>query len=301
MPYRIENYIEDLNIPLVDQLTEYYSYCQFTCNFTKATMEGKITSLNHFAKYTHLNRLEDLTNNIVFEWMAMQTKCSNKPRTINNRLKHLFAMINYFHDEYDMEIPGFQQRKIKKQHEESPNRRAFTRDIVYEALHYADRRTWLQIKICFDCGLRINELRQMSLRDLDGSRLLVHGKGRKNRFVVLSDEVMVRLQDYIKVNHITQDLWPSINGRTAPASTTSIREAMKKAFAAAGVPDFCPHELRHSYATDLKRLGAPTRSIQAGLGHSSERITEVYLHDLDSGTIEELYKLKYSAPAPELR
>lgn len=301
MPYRIENYINDMDRPLVQQLVEYYTYCQFTCNFTKDTMVGKISSLNHFAKYTKLNQLEDLTNNTVFEWMAMQTKTGNMPRTVNNRLKHLFAMVHYFQDEQNMDLPNFQPHKIKKQCEESANRKAYDRETVYEALHYADRRTWLMIKICFDCGLRVNELRQIQIKDLNGPRLLVHGKGRKNRFVILSSEVMVRLQDYIKANDIKDWMWPSGNGRKAPVCGTTIRNSMKKAFALAGIENFCPHELRHSYATDLKKLGAATRSIQAGLGHSSEKITEIYLHDLDSSTLDDLYRLKYSAPAPELR
>lgn len=301
MPYRIENYTDNINTKFCQQLIDYYDYCKYIRNFTEQTMTGKITALNHFLRYAQPESLDVLTNELILRWVTAQSKSGNKSRTINNRLKHLRAMIKYYQDERDLIITGLNLARIKKQVEETPNRHAYSRETIYEALHYADRQVWLMIKICFDCGLRINELRQMRLEDLDGYRLLVHGKGRKNRFVLLSDEVLVRFDDYIKKYKITDFVWPSTKYKGMPLSNEYIRRKMKEVFAAAGIPNFCPHELRHSYATDLKHLGASTRSIQFGLGHTSEKITEMYLHDLDASAIEELYKLKYSAPEPILR
>lgn len=301
MPYRIENYTDNINTKFCQQLIEYYEHCKYIRHFTDDTMKGKISSLNHFVKYMQPKALEELTNDMITRWITVQAKAGNGPRTVNNRLKHLRAMIKYFEEEKDLTIPGVKLCRIKKQKEQTPNRQAYKREEIYEALHYADRQMWLMIKICFDCGLRINELRQMRLEDMDGRQLLVRGKGRKNRFVLLSEEVLIRMQDYIKKYQITDWIWPSPRLAGRPANVEYIRRKMKEVFAAADIPNFCPHELRHSYATDLKHLGASTRSIQAGLGHTSERITEMYLHDLDASAIEELYKLKYSAPAPELR
>lgn len=300
MPYRIENYTNP-NREICKQLVEYYEYCKFACNFTADTMRGKISSLNHFLRFCQIERIEEISNSMIYEWMSVQTAAGNGPRTVNNRLKHLRAWLNYCTDVCDMEIPNYSPKKIKKQPEEDPNRRAFSREIIYEALRYADRETWLMIKICFDCGLRINELRHIRLCDIQGDKLSVLGKGRKRRFAILSPEVVVRLDDWIKRSHITDYLWPSKLYQDRPKADATIRMMMKAAFSAAGVYNFCPHELRHSYATDLKRLGASTRSIQHGLGHTNEKITEMYLHDLTADSLEELYTLKYSAAAPEMR
>lgn len=300
MPYRIENYTNP-DREICKQLLEYYEYCQFTCHFTADTMRGKISSLNHFVRFCKIGRIQEITNSLIYDWMRLQTESGNGPRTVNNRLKHLRAWMNYCIDVCDMEIPGYASKKIKKQPEEDPNRRAFTRDVIYEALCYADRETWLMIKICFDCGLRINELRNIRLNDIQGEQLSVLGKGRKRRFAILSPEVIVRLNDWVRRNHITDYLWPSKTQPSKPKSTVTIRTMMRAAFSAAGVYNFCPHELRHSYATDLKKLGASTRSIQHGLGHTNEKITEMYLHDLTADSLEELYHLKYSAAAPEIR
>lgn len=304
MPYRIENYIKDLNKPICKQLIHYYDYCVFERNFTQQTMIGKTSSINHFVRFSNIDRLEEISNELVSEYIKTQTIQEIKPRTINNRVKHLLAMIRYYQDEEDMVFPLLQERKIHKQHEAPANKRAFSRETIYKALRYADREQWLMIKICFDCGLRISELRKMRLRDINGDSLLVHGKGRKDRPAILSEEVVIRLKDWIEREGIVDYVWPSKakTHRGQPKSDATVRRMIRAPFTAAGVPQVCPHELRVSYATDLTFLGAETRSIQQGLGHASERTTEIYLKDtLTQKRLKPLYNLKYSASAPELR
>ncbi len=300
MPYRIEKYIKNNDLPICSQLIRYFDYCQFDCNFTKDTMRGKTLSINHFVKWSEIEDINNLTTRMVLDYITNQVKDGLMPRTINNRTKHLKAMVNYFRDYEDMDIPNFQERKIKRQHEETPYKRAFSREAVCKALHFADREPWLMIKLCFDCGLRIQELQKLRLRDIHGDKVSILGKGRKRRQINLSHEVIVRLNDFIKRENVTDYVWKSKTKPNVPKTTETIRNMMRAPFQSAGVANFCPHELRYSFATDLKRLGASTRSIQQGLGHSSEKITEHYLKDLDDETLNELYKLKYSADEPEL-
>lgn len=304
MPYRLEKYNINPNSPIYHQAIHYYDHCAKECNFTEQTMTGKISSINHFLRDSRLDDIANLDNSIILDYVKRQADAGLMPRTINNRTKHVLAMARYYRDIEDIDIPNLKDKKIKKQIEAPSNKRAFPRDIVYEALKYADREAWLLIKIGFDCGLRINEIRQMRLKDLTGNELTVQGKGRKQRFVILSDEVMVRLKDWIKREKIDDYIWRSNYGRHIgrPKSTNTLRQIIRKPFEASGVYKMCPHELRHSYASDLLDLGAPTRSIQHGLGHSSEKITEIYLHELKPGKeAQQMYTLKYSAPAPELR
>lgn len=301
MPYRLDRYNIDQHTVAYQQIVEYYDYCVYERNFTDASMRGKISSINHFLAHTKISDVREITNEMMAAYIRTQTEQGLMPRTINNRTKHVKAMVNYFKDIKDYEFPNLKMRRIVKQHEEPADKRAFSRDIIYEVLRYADREAWLMIKICFDCGLRISELRKMRLKDINGNKLLIHGKGRKNRLAILSNEVQVRLEDWIKREGITNWVWPSLECPGYPLADCTVRKMIKRPFAAAGIPDAKPHELRCSYATDLKKLGAATRYIQQGLGHTSEKITEIYLKDLDSSTLDELYRIKYSAAAPELR
>lgn len=288
------------NTELVQQIYNYVEYCQYTLNYTKTTIEDKRKCLLNFAKWTSAANLEEVQTQDVLDWIAHQTKNGNQPRTVNDRIKHFKAMVNFYLDD-EMKLPNLNLRKIKRQREEAPHKRAFKREIIYEALKYADRETWLAIKLAFDCGLRIEELRNIKLDDIDGCTINILGKGRKRRYVIMSEETRLRLEDLVKKNHLTTYVFESDRIKGRPKSQVAIRKKARAAFAVAGVKDFCMHELRHSYATDLKRLGANTRQIQQGLGHSSEKITEMYLHDLDESSLRDLYKLKYSVENSNLR
>lgn len=288
------------NTKLVQQIYDYLDYCQYALNYTLATIQDKRRSLLHFAVYSQLECIEDLSTDLILRYIAYQTKNGNMPRTVNDRVKHLKAMVNYYLD-LDVKISNLNLRKVHRQHEDAPKKRAFKREVIYNALRYADRETWLIIKLAFDCGLRIEELRNIRLEDIDDCKINVLGKGRKRRFVIMSPEARSRLDDLIIKNGITDYIFASPRYKNRPRSQESIRRQARKAFAAAGVDHFCMHELRHSYATDLKRLGATTRQIQQGLGHSSEKITEMYLHDLDASSLDEVYKLKYSVENSNLR
>lgn len=303
MPYRLEKYGINPKYPIYKQVVHYYDLCTYEWNFTKESMNNKINSLNHFLRWSQLRRLNKLSNELLEKYVAEQVEQGLKPRTINNRTKHVMALYNYYHDVEDMEFKNFKPKKFKKQIEGMTDKRAFTRDVVYEALKYADREAWLLIKIIFDCGLRISEVRGMRLTDLNGNRLTVHGKGRKIRFVLLSDDVLKRLKDWIKRRQVKDYIWESDyrGHRGQPKSTQSLRRIIRRPFDHCNVYKLCPHELRHSYASDLAELGARTRSIQHALGHSDERTTQIYLHELTPGKeTKELYDLKYSAPSPEL-
>lgn len=294
MPYRLQNYGIKPNSKIGQQLTRYYDHCIYNRDFTSDTMKGKISTINRFVRWSKLKNVNKLSTELVLEFVENLKKTGLKPRSINDYVKHIKAMATYFRDYEDYMVPRFIERKVVKLHESDPNKRAFTREQVNEALHYADRETWLMIKIMFDCGLRIKELRDIEIKDINGSKISILGKGRKRRTVILSDIAVQRLNDYVKREKITRFLWPSKVRKGCPKTRQTIRYMLRKPFEAMNIDHFCPHELRYSYATDLKRLGASNRSIQQGLGHSSEKITEHYLKDLDDDTLNDLYRLKYS-------
>lgn len=284
---------KDPDTEFMRQVNRYIDHCNFERNFTRTTLGDKRRALLQFARLPQVERLEDLSTQVILDWVRTQKERNLKATTINDRIKHLKSMVNYYLEE-DMKIPNLNLRKLHRLAEEPSNKRAFKRDVIYEALKYADREIWLAIKIAFDCGLRIEELRNIKLSDIDGCRISIIGKGRKHRFVIMSEEARSRLDDLIIAKSLTNYVFESDRRKGSPKSQNAIRRKAAKVFAAAGIKEFKMHELRHSYATDLKQLGAPTRLIQQGLGHSMEKTTERYLHDLDDSTLQELYKLKFS-------
>jgi len=256
-------------------------------------MQSKVYTINSFIYFTGLTDLRKISNQHVYEWMRNQSQRGNTGRTINDRLAHLLAMLHW---QQDMNLSMSQLRLglITKTKEESPRKVYFTRQQIDTVLTYANMQEWLFIRLAFDCGLRISELQKLRLSNIHDNRILINGKGSKNRYAFLSSETQTRLQQWILEQNITNYVWPSPTREHQPLATCTIRQNMQKVFAKAGFNDFCPHDLRHSYATDLKQLGIPTRKIQAGLGHASEATTERYLSDLDGLDLYEIYQIKYN-------
>ena len=276
------------------QINEYLDYCQFVMRVSNSTIHAKKQAYRLFLGATDINRLEDLTNQMVNQWVAGQVARGNKARTINGRLDHMVTLVKWARD-MGIIIPNFKLSLVIKQKEEPPRRVYFTEEQVEKALAFADRREWLQIRLCFDCGLRLSELRKLRLCDITGRQITVLGKGSKQRFVIMSEEVRARLDDWIYCEHITNYLWPSRRYPGKPICNTDIRDKMKRPFLAAGLSSFHPHALRHSFATDLQKHGAPVGQIKVALGHANESTTERYIHALDSYDVAKIWQqYKYS-------
>lgn len=298
MAYGLEKIVSE-DSPIYKQLDNYYRFCD-RCRMSKNTMAIKTDGINSFVKFANITNLEDINNQMVDDWIDFMNNKNNTGRTINNRLAQLKVMLRWERDD-NILMPNLKISRIIKQKEVPPRKVFFTREEINKALAVADRREWLMIKLAFDCGLRISELRNLRLSDIHGKRMRIIGKGQKLRYVVMSDDARIRLDDWIFRENITDYLWPSAIDSSMPICDPAMRDAMRKVFRIAGFNDFRPHDLRHSYATDLKKLGLPTRQIQVGMGHSSEAITEKYLSDLDGFNVDEIYDIKYSVPELALR
>lgn len=150
------------------------------------------------------------------------------------------------------------------------------------------------IEVLFSCGLRVSELVNLKLSDLFlADRFIrVIGKGRKERFVPISDNAIRQLRFWFDDrNHM--DIKPGeedyvfLNRRGAHLTRTMILIMIKRLGAEAGInKTISPHTLRHSFATALLEGGADLRAIQAMLGHESIGTTEIYTH-IDTHTLRQ--------------
>ena len=131
----------------------------------------------------------------------------------------------------------------------------------------------------YGAGLRVSEACVLECGDIDGRRkvIRVHGKGDRERYVLLPDRLLRMLREYWRVERPTgPELFPGQQGARTVSDDT-IRKALRAA-AAVGAPGrrVTPHTLRHSFATHLLETGTDIRVIQVLLGHRSIRTTETY-------------------------
>jgi len=137
------------------------------------------------------------------------------------------------------------------------------------------------ITTLYAAGLRITEGCSLCPEDIDSKRMLIHirdSKRGRDRYTVLSTRLLEHLRDYYRLFRPKEWLFP---GRAANhhVCSKSVAQVFKQALAAAGITKHVtPHTLRHSFATHLLERGTDVTVIQALLGHSSLRATEVYTH-----------------------
>jgi site-specific recombinase XerD len=127
------------------------------------------------------------------------------------------------------------------------------------------------LTLTFSVGLRVSEIVNLKIEDIDSKRMLIHiknAKGRKDRIVPLSEKVLILLRDYFTKEYL-------FNGQNSEQySIGSCQAIYKKNIDATGHI----HTLRHSCFTNLLENNTDLRIIQKIAGHSSSKTTEIYTH-----------------------
>ncbi len=151
-------------------------------------------------------------------------------------------------------------------------------------LERAGQRDRCILELLYASGLRVSELCQLHLLDVDRQRriLRIFGKGSKERFVPMHDNAVQFLEDFIE--HWRPLFSPKedfvfINRSGRGLSRQYIWKLVKKYALEAGIrKNISPHTFRHSFATHLLEGGADLRTVQLLLGHSDISATEIYTH-----------------------
>ena len=149
------------------------------------------------------------------------------------------------------------------------------------------RRNHCMIEVLYGCGLRVSELIDLKISNINFKELYlkVDGKGDKSRFVPLANWTSKLIKEYIsevrskyKINKKFEDIL-FLNSRGSAMSRVIVFIIIKELTDKAGInKKISPHTFRHSFATHLLQNGADLRYIQEMLGHSSITTTEIYTH-----------------------
>jgi len=136
------------------------------------------------------------------------------------------------------------------------------------------------ISLMYSAGLRISEVVNLEVKDIDSERMIITIRGAKNykdRNLPLSENILLLLREYYKKHTPKQYLFEGQKG--GKYSATSIRQVFNRVVKKSGIKKHAtPHTLRHSYATHLLEDGVDVRIIQKLLGHNSLNTTMIYTH-----------------------
>ena len=161
------------------------------------------------------------------------------------------------------------------------------------------RRDQVILTLIYSTGLRVSEICALKVRDISfkENRILITGKGGRERYVPLDAIVEESLKEYIDVrkSEIAELFVSKKGGALTPRA---IQYMVKKYAKEANIDkEVTPHKLRHTCATHLLQEGAHLVSIQKLLGHKSLNTTQIYLHI----TITDLKELSKQHPMRKMR
>lgn len=156
------------------------------------------------------------------------------------------------------------------------------------------------IELLYASGLRVSELCELPLTANLGDKLLIHGKGAKERLVPMHEAAQSALHKWLEIRGDIDSkyVFPT-NSQTGHITRDGFFKILKKCAVLAGIDPHrvSPHVLRHSFASHLLAGGANLRVIQTMLGHEDISTTQIYTHVLPEklrDTVESAHPLAHN-------
>ena len=240
--------------------------------FSKRTVD---TYLYHNKKFLEFIKKQpkDATQDDAKNFLAhLLSELKYRPSSVNLAL----SSMKFFYNEI-VKNAAFNGLKSQKSEKKLPT--VLTKDEIKKMLNVIENpKHKLLVEFMYSSGLRVSECVNLKLDDLDlGEKIgkIMHGKGNKERYIILSDNLIRDLQNYISKRKDASLYIFSIHGR--PITTRQAQKIVKESAIKAGIKKrvFC-HALRSSFATHLLEAGTDIRVIQELLGHADLSTTQIY-------------------------
>ncbi len=235
---------------------------------------------------------KNVTFTDIDRFVAVQSEKGFKPSTINRRLAAVISLYGFLATEDDdLVCPVIFRRHHLRENQRLP-RPVGEEDLKRFFSVIEDKRDRAMFLLMLRCGLRIGEVANLRLADLylgeEYPRLVVRGKGARERGVYLSSQAKRCLQEYLAERPSVKSEFVFLSYLEKGLSTTSIHNRLMKYREEAGIR-ITAHRLRHSFANDLLNADAPITSIQKLMGHRWIESTQTYVMANDKQVCADYY------------
>ncbi len=226
--------------------------------------------------------IEEVNHKIIFNLMPYRIKISElNTKTISKKLSAIRSFVSFLNENNINTILNADESvKVAK-----TLPKPISHNHIIEAIKEAELEEKVVVIMLYTLGLRISELSNIKLEDISISWIRVIGKGNKQRDVPMINSTKIFIDNYIEEKHPKKYLFEKNRGKL---SENSLRYIITKVFKRVSLK-VTPHQLRHSFATELLNGGAPIVDVSELLGHSSMATTQIYTK-LGSALKQQNYK-----------
>lgn len=274
---------------MMKYLEEYRKYLKYQKNYSNNTVdsyEEDIVEFFEFLERENINVLNVKYDDIRFFLIELDKK-HNKASTVSRKLSSLRGFYKYLINNNHIKNNPFSLVKMPKKEKKLP--RFFYYNELESLFAVPDittplgQRDRLILEILYASGVRVSELINIKISDINDEEIKILGKGNKERISRIGDYAREILEVYLQDGYNTLNInkldYLFLNKNGKKLTTRGIRYILDKIIEKTTIgKKISPHMLRHSFATHLLNEGCDILSVQELLGHDSLSATAIYTH-----------------------
>ncbi|MCI5893670.1 MAG: tyrosine recombinase XerC [Clostridiales bacterium] len=236
-----------------------------------------------------IDMLKKVDLNLLYEYANfLNRNLGNKARTRARKISALKSYFKYLHSKVKLidENPTIDLDTVKI---EKQLPKHFTLEDSINLLEAVDERNYERdyciLTLFLNCGMRLAELVSINITDIQGDKLVVVGKGNKERTIYLNQACIDAIEAYMPVrNKMTPEYKDKnalfLSERNNRISRRTVQHTVEKYVKKLGMDShkYTTHKLRHTAATLMHQSGVDIRILQEILGHKQLSTTEIYTH-----------------------
>lgn len=284
-----------------NKANEFKNYLLIDKKYSMKTIDSYMNELDkyyHFINKNHLD-FQNINKNNILDYINNLNK-NLTPRSINHNISVIRSFYKFIIvlDEIDDPMQYIETPKLNKTLPKVLSYDELKELLDVDLIDKYSYRNKAMLELMYATGLRVSELTNLKVNDIDFDLCLVKtlGKGSKERIIPIGDYAILFLKKYIKEyrNQLLKKQYTDylfINNKGTKISRQAFYKIVEELAIKKNIKTkISPHTLRHSFATHLLDRGADIVSIKELLGHSSLATTQIYTHISNQKLQEEYNK-----------
>lgn len=280
-------------------LSEYLEYLKYQKNYSDETIHSYSIDIEEFLDYINSECVNicEVGYDVVKAWLINLDEKKNKSTTVSRKISSLRGFYKYLINNKVMNSNPFSLVSLPKKERHLPRffyynelEEMFQVPKLNTALGQRDR---LLLEMLYATGVRVSELVNIKVSDINGEEIKVLGKGNKERIVEFGDYAESILELYLNEGYKSLNVKKSeylfLNNRGGKLTTRGVRYILDNIINKTTIDKkISPHMLRHTFATHLLNEGCDLLTVQELLGHESLTATSIYTH-ITNDRLKEVY------------
>ena len=269
-------------------LRSFFNFLIIEKGLSKHTVNAYKTDIKGFIKWINKNNKESLFNikeSCVNQYISYLFSLKLKSSSVNRKISSLKSFYLFLLKKKLIRYSPFSEVISPKQEKYLPA--SMSESEVEKLLNSPDaskdieQRDKAMIEMLYATGMRISELVNLKMTDIDMNRsvIKVMGKGSKERLIPFGESASEALFNYLMIRKDSSSKEVFISNRGRKITRVAFWQRIKVYLLRENLKiSISPHTLRHAFATHLLNRGADLRSVQLLLGHSDLSTTQIYTH-----------------------